>query len=64
MTDLFDSDPMVWDDAAMEAIIEHNRKYRVELQTEKVKKVKPAAIPKEDLKGIGGAGLLGKLGLG
>lgn len=65
ISELFARDPLEWDDKAMDRMIAYYRKLRVELKTEEAKGKKPkaAAIPKEDLAGISGEDLLGKLGL-
>jgi 3-mercaptopyruvate sulfurtransferase SseA len=65
ISELFARDPIEWDDAVMARMVSHYRKTRKELKEQEAKGKKPTAakIPKEDLTGLKGEDLLGKLGL-
>lgn len=64
ISELFANPRCDWDEKAMDRIVSKYRDQRKDLDAGvKVKKEKVAAIPKEDLSGISGADLLGKLGL-
>jgi len=60
ISELFARDPLSWSEADMTRMIAHYRERRKEFDLEeaKPKKAKVAKIPKEDLKGITGKGLL------
>jgi hypothetical protein len=67
ITELFARDPITWSDEDMEKMIAHYRKLRINLDAQPEGTKKKAAakekVPVEDLKGLSGAELLGKLGL-
>lgn len=65
---LFGGDPMRWNEQDMARMVAHLREKRIKLdageKTPKAKKAAAEKVPKEELKGISGLDLLGKLGLG
>lgn len=63
ISELFAKSPLEWSETERKRVVEKYRAMRKELDASPTKKPRTEKLPVEDLKGISGDDLLGKLGL-